>query len=85
MAKRGPIPSLIGATHGSVTFHIAGRKMECRRCNAKVLKGTECVQVTKPGTMGRGRAYCTDCFADVLDQTQHKLNELREQLLSCAS
>ncbi len=85
MAKRGPTPSLIGSTHGTVSYHVAGREMECRRCNRHMVKGTECFQVTKPGQMGPGRAYCTDCFADVLDQTQQKLDELREMLDSCAS
>lgn len=85
MAKRGPTPSLIGSTHGTVSYHVAGREMECRRCNRHMVKGTECFQVTKPGQMGPGRAYCRDCFADVLDQTQQKLDELREMLDSCAS
>ena len=32
MAKRGRTPSLIGGTHGTVTFRVAGKKTECRRC-----------------------------------------------------
>ena len=45
-------------------------------------KGTSCVRVTKPGKMGSGPAYCMDCFAEVLDQTQRKLDELRTALHS---
>ena len=80
MAKRGRIPSLIGGTHGAVIFHVAGKKSECRRCDRDMPKGTRCVRVTKPGKMGAGRAYCTDCFVEVLDETQRKLDELRAKL-----
>ena len=80
MAKRGPTPSLIGSTHGTVSFHIAGKKSACRRCKEDMPKDTRCVRVTKPGKMGAGTAYCTDCFADVLDQTQQKLDALRAEL-----
>ena len=44
--------------------------------------GTKCVRVSMPGKMGPGRAYCADCFAEVLDQTQRKLNDLRAKLQS---
>lgn len=80
MAKRGPTPSLIGGTHGTVTFHVAGRKTECRRCKEHLLKGARCVRVSRPGKMGAGRAYCVDCFEDVLDATQRRLDELRAEL-----
>ena len=38
--------------------------------------------MTKPGKMGPGTAYCTDCFSEVLDETQRKLDELRAELHS---
>lgn len=82
MAKRGRTPSLIGSTHGTVSFHVAGKKSACRRCKGDISKGTRCVRVTKPGRMGAGTAYCTDCFAEVLDQTQSKLDALRAELQS---
>ena len=82
MAKRGPTPSLIGGTHGTVSFHVAGKKSACRRCNEDMPKGTRCIRVTKPGKMGPGTAYCTDCFFEVLDETQRKLDELRAELHS---
>ena len=80
MAKRGPIPSLIGSTHGTVDFHVTGKKSECRRCKEDMPKGTRCVRVTKPGRMGAGKPYCTVCFTEVLDQTQRKLDGLRAEL-----
>ncbi len=82
MAKRGPTPSLIGGTHGTVSFHVTGKKSACRRCEEEMPKSTRCVRVTKPGRMGPGTAYCTGCFAEVLDQTQRKLDELRDDLRS---
>ena len=82
MAKRGPTPSLIGGTHGTVSFHVAGKKSECRRCKEDMPKGTRCVRVTKPSKMGPGTAYCTDCFSEVLDETQRKLDKLRAELHS---
>ena len=30
--------------------------------------------------MGAGRAYCVDCFEEVLDETQRRLDELRAEL-----
>lgn len=85
MAKRGPTPSLIGGTHGTVSFHVAGKKSACRRCEGEMPKGTKCVRVTRPGRMGPGTAYCSACFAEVLDQTQRKLDELRNDLRSLAA
>lgn len=82
MAKRGPTPSLIGGTHGTVSFHVAGKKSECRRCGEEMPKDTRCVRVAKPGRMGPGTPYCMGCFAEVLDQTQRKLDELRTELNS---
>jgi hypothetical protein len=80
MAKRGPTPSLIGSTHGSVSFDEVGRRSTCRRCGAGMPKGSKCVRVTNPRSMGAGKPYCTTCFAQVLDQTQKKLDELRGKL-----
>ena len=82
MPKHGPIPSLIGSTHGTVSFHVAGKKSKCRRCKGVIRKDTMCVRVTKPGRMGAGAPYCSDCFAEVLDQTQRKLAALRVELQS---
>ena len=80
MAKRGRTPSLIGGTHGTVTFRVAGKKTECRRCKETMSKGSRCVRVSTPGKMGPGRAYCANCFEEVLDETQRKLDGLRRAL-----
>ena len=80
MGKRGPTPSLISGTHGAVKFHVTGKKIDCRRCTHGIPGGTRCVRVSKPGTMGQGRAYCVECFGDVLDETQRQLDRLRLQL-----
>ena len=80
MPKRGPTPSLIGSTHGTVSIHVAGKKSNCRRCEEDMPKGTICFKVSKPGKMGPGKAYCIDCFSEVLDATQRKLDEIRAKL-----
>ena len=80
MAKRGPTPSLIGGTHGTVAFHLTLKQTECRRCNEMIPKGARCVRVSTPGKMGPGRAYCAHCFEEVLDETQQKLDGLRTEL-----
>ena len=82
MPPRGRTPSLIGSTHGAVSFHVTGRKTKCRRCKEDMKKRTTCVRVAKPGRMGPGKGYCTDCFGNVLNETQRKLDSLREKLLS---
>ena len=80
MGKRGRTPSLISGTHGAVNLHVAGRNTNCRRCTQDMPRGTRCVRVSKPGTMGQGRAYCVECFGGVLDETQRQLDGLRIQL-----
>ena len=79
MAKRGRTPSLTSGTHGAVKFCVALRKTECRRCKGSIARALRCVRVSHPGKMGPGRAYCENCFEDVLDETQRKLDELREE------
>ena len=81
MPPRGRTPSLIGSTHGTVSFHVTGKKTKCRRCKADMTKGTKCFRVSKPGSMGSGKGYCSVCFGKVLDETQQRLDSLREQLL----
>lgn len=80
MRKRGRTPSLISGTHGAVHFDIAGKKIDCRRCTQDIPRGTRCVRVSKPGTMGQGKAYCVECFGNVLDETQRQLDGLRIKL-----
>ena len=79
MPKRGRTPSLI-SSHGKVSVHVAGKVMSCRRCKAAMPKGTTCVRVADPGYHGPGRAYCNECFEEVLGQTELDIRRLRQEL-----
>lgn len=79
MAKRGRTPSLV-SSHGTVSTHIAGKVMSCRRCKTKMQKGTTCVRVADPSYPGPGKAYCKECFHEVLDQTELDVRRLRDEL-----
>jgi hypothetical protein len=78
MAKRGKTPSLIGGGAGACKFATALKKRTCKRCSGAIPGGTDCVEVSKPGTQGY-KCYCVDCFKEVLAQTQQDLNNLVEQ------
>ena len=43
-------------------------------------KGTTCVRVADPSYQGSGRAYCKECFGEVLDQTELDIRRLRDEL-----
>ena len=75
--KRGRTPSLISGTHGAVHFLVAEGKTKCRRCTQDIPREARCIRVSKPGAMGQGKAYCVECFGDVLDETQRQLDGLR--------
>ena len=79
MPKRGRTPSLI-SSHGKVSVHVAGKLMFCRRCEAEIPKETTCVRVADPSYQGPGRAYCTECFEEVLGQTELDIRRLRHEL-----
>lgn len=79
MAKRGRTPSLIGGGAGGCKFAIALKKRTCKRCGGAIPGGTDCVEVSIPGTLGH-KCYCTECFNEVLAQTQQDLNKLVEQV-----
>jgi hypothetical protein len=78
MAKRGKTPSLIGGGAGACKFATALKKRTCKRCGGAIPGGTDCVEVSIPGTQGH-KNYCADCFREVLAQTQQDLNKLIEQ------
>lgn len=79
MTPQGRTPSLIGGGAGKSTFVIAAGKRTCKRCRKAIAAGSECVEVAKPGTMGH-KTYCRECFAKVLEQTEHDLESLRKGL-----
>ena len=78
MAKRGKTPSLIGGGAGACKFATALKKRTCKRCGGAIFGGTDCVEVSIPGTQGH-KNYCADCFREVLAQTQQDLDNLVEQ------
>ena len=78
MAKKGKTPSLIGGGAGACKFATAKRKRTCKRCSGTIHADYNCVEVSIPSTMG-SKCYCIDCFKEIIDQTQHDLNNLMEQ------
>jgi hypothetical protein len=79
MAKRGKTPSLIGGGAGACKFATAKHKRTCKRCKGAIPGGCDCIEVKVPSTMGC-KCYCIDCFKEVLDQTQHDLDNLVTQV-----
>ena len=79
MAKRGKSPSLIGGGAGASRFLEAAGKRTCKRCGAKIQKGTNCIEVAKPGSMGH-RTYCRNCYREILKQTANDLKRLEAAL-----
>ncbi len=75
---RGKTPSLIGGGAGKSEFVIAGRKRPCKRCKGSIEKGSTCIEVKKPGTMGH-KTYCMDCYRGILSQSQKDLNKLAKK------
>lgn len=76
MAKKGKTPSLIGGGAGACRFETAIRKRTCKRCGGSIHGGSDCVEVSIPGTVGRYKCYCIGCFKEVLDRTQQDLENL---------
>ena len=82
MSKKGKTPSLITGSAGSCKFAEAKRKRKCKRCEDEVPMGTKCVEVSIPGGLSGYRNYCTDCFEEILKQTEKDLSNLRTNLQS---
>jgi hypothetical protein len=76
MTKRGKTPSLIGSSLGASKFVQAGKKRTCKRGECEIPMGRFCAEVHIPGNMGH-KTYCLDCYQEILEQTQTKLNELK--------
>ena len=76
MAK-GKIPSLIGSSLGRPSKKICGRKTACSRCREGIAKDEDCYDVPQPKKPHSSpRRFCTECFADVLEQTKRDLGNL---------
>lgn len=78
MKNRGKCPSLVTGNHGRPAFKIAGGKSKCKRCNCEIVKGTRCVSIPIPGSMGR-RTYCCSCLLDIIKQSLLDLDRLEKE------
>ncbi len=76
MAKKGKTPSLIGGGAGATRFVSARGPRKCSRCGARIGKGTNSVEVARPGTMGR-RTYCKNCYAQIITKSEEDLAKLK--------
>jgi hypothetical protein len=76
---RGKTPSLISGNAGSVKFVKAEKMRTCKRCHENIHKGIDCVEVSKPGSMGH-RTYCLTCFSKIIDQSKTDLQKIRSRL-----
>jgi len=77
--KKGKCPSLVTGNHGRPVFEIAGAKRKCKRCGTEISKGTRCVSIPKPGSMGR-RTYCCTCLSNIIAQSRKDLDRLETEL-----
>ncbi len=84
MAKRGKTPSLIGGGAGTSKFVVVKGTRKCKRCDVRITKGCQCIEVSKPGSQGH-KTYCRRCFGNILDQTQKDIDKLRDNLGSIAT
>lgn len=86
-APRGRTPCLIGTTLGTPSIVRTGARgalRQCKRCNANLPRGAVCVQVSLPGQLGH-KSYCPVCFRKILDATQERLDELRQEVDAAAT
>jgi hypothetical protein len=79
MAPRGKTPSLIGGGAGSSKFVTAIKKRTCKRCDKSIPGGTNCIEVSVPGSFG-SKTYCKDCYSQILGQSKTDLEKLEVEL-----
>ncbi len=81
MAKKGKTPSFITSLSGKPEVVEAKGRRTCKRggCGQKIEKGTMCVEVAKPGTMG-SRTFCIECANEIIQKTRDDLDNLEKQL-----
>lgn len=74
---KGKTPSLIGSSLGKPAKATSGKKCECSRCHADIVKGEECYDVPQPlKPFSVKRRFCRGCFVNVLEQTKRDLAEI---------
>ena len=79
--KRGKTPSFITSLSGKPKVVQARGKRTCKRggCGEEIPKGTKCVEVPQPGTMG-ARTFCVQCIKEIIQKSREDLNELEKRL-----
>lgn len=85
-APRGRTPCLIGTTLGTPSVVRTGARgplRQCKRCDASLPHGAVCIQVSIPGTLNH-MSFCPSCFGKILDATQKRLDELRQEVGAAA-
>jgi hypothetical protein len=74
---RGKIPSLIGSTLGTPRKTVTDGTSECKRCEERILKGTECFEIPQlGGSFSNYKRYCDPCFKSILERTKADLDAL---------
>ena len=74
---RGPVPSLIGSTNGRPKRVSVGRKSECSRCHASLLKGQTCIAIPKLGAaFSVSKRVCDECFQAIVWKTREDLEAI---------
>jgi len=74
---RGPVPSLIGCTLGTPRRVPVEKKSKCKRCNAPILAGHNCIAIPQlGGSFSSLKRYCEECFKAILGKTKTDLEEL---------
>ena len=76
---KGKTPSLIGSSLGKPAKATSGKRCECSRCHADIVKGEDCHDVPQPlKPHSATRRFCRACFENVLKQTKRDLAELEK-------
>jgi hypothetical protein len=74
MSKRGKTPSLISGK--KPRFVVAKGVRHCKRCDRELSKGTTCIEIPIPGSMGH-KTYCQDCFSEILEQSSQDIKKIK--------
>jgi hypothetical protein len=65
------IPSLINGSAGRPAVTVAGKKCECKGCDAEIVKGEKCFDIPNPRkAFSNSRRFCQACFKLVLAKTR---------------
>lgn len=74
---RGPVPSLIGASHGRPKRVAVKQRSRCARCHGAIPAGGDCIAIPKLGSgYSTNRRMCDDCFRKILEKTSADLRQI---------